>query len=171
MSEPANGNGPYSLPIGQDVYRIVVRLRLVGGLVLLALGLTVLLAAGGFLLRAFRPVDGGVAAVILAGAVAVLALAGGTVALEVTSRKARKAGSLEGAVAVYRLGCAIAGAVNAAAALVALIVLYANGISGGLWIPLAIVLVLNLLGMALAVPRVRQVRRLHYRPTLPISRI
>ena len=53
----------------------------------------------------------------------------------------------------------------------ALAVLAASGVSGGLWLPQLLVLAANVLGLVLAVPRVKHLRALHYRPILPLTRV
>jgi hypothetical protein len=160
-----------AFPAGEHVHRIVAALRLAGGLVVLGLGVVVVLTAIGLIVRAVWPVSGSLGGVIFAGVLAVLALAGGATLLELTGRKAKKADTLEGTVAAYKLGCAIAGAINFLAGMVTVILLFTGGISGGRWVPILIVTTINVFGMVLAIPRVRHVRALHYRPTLPISRV
>jgi len=160
-----------SLPFTEDVHRMVRELRVVGILVSLALLVIVIGGLAGLLFRALRPVRGSFGPAIFAGVVAVLALAAGVVIVEVTNRKARKARSLETTSAIYKTGCLIAGGVGLAAGCVSLVVLLVNGISRGLWLPQVLVLTVNVLELLLAVPRVRHLRRLHYRPVLPVTRV
>ena len=160
-----------AFPPGEEVHRIVAALRLMGFLVVLGLVMLLLATAIGLIVRAARPVEGSLGPVIFAAVVAVAALAAGATLLEVTGQKARKAGTLETTVAVYKLGCAIAGMTNFMGGTITVIVLLTDGISGGRFFPLLLVTAINAVGMVLAIPRVRHVRAMHYRPTLPISRV
>jgi len=159
------------MPFGEDIHRLVRQLRFVAGLIGLALAAVAALAAAGMVLRAARPAEGSFAAVVLAGVIALAALAGGVTALELSTRRAKKAGSLAAAAAAYKIGCIIAGGANFAAGCVTLIVVFTGGVSGGLWLPELLVLAMNLLGLGLAVPRVKHLRQIHYRPTLPVTRV
>jgi len=150
---------------------MVAQLRLVGALVSLALGGVILAALIILIVRIFSPTGGSFGPVATAGVVAIVALAAGLAAIELTSRKAKKAGELETAATLYKIGCVIAGGANFVGGIVTLCVLLSNGVSKGLWIPTLIVLAINLLGLILAVPRVKHLRALHYRPILPVTRI
>ena len=165
---PAAQPGPL---FGGDIHHMVAQLRLVGALVSLALGGVILVGLVILVVRIFSPTDGTFGPVATAGVVAVLALAGGLVTIELTSRKAKKAVDLEAAATFYKIGCVVAGGANFVGGVVTLCVLQANGVSKSLWIPTLIVLALNLLGLILAVPRVKHLRALHYRPILPVTRV
>jgi len=160
-----------SLVVGEDVHRVVKDLRLIGVLAGLAMVLVVVAGLLAVALRAARPVAGGLSAIVLAGIVAVAALAGGATALELWGRHAKRAPDLQHAISAYALGCAVAGGANFLAGAVTVIVVFANGVSGGLWIPDLLVLAISVMGLILAVPRMKHVRELYYRPTLPVSRI
>jgi len=150
---------------------MVSHLRLVGAAVSLALAGVLIAATVLLVVRIVRPVEGSFSAVVGSGVVALLALVGGLVGIELTSRRAKKADTLEAAAAFYKLGCLVSGGVNFAAGLVTLVVLATNGVSNGLWLPQLLVLAVNVLGLILAVPRVKHLRVLHYRPILPLTRV
>ena len=170
MSDPTERSARGVL-IGEDVHRIVRRLRAVGGIIALGLVLVVLVAAAGLVLRLFRPVAGDMSAVLGPAAAAILALAVGAGMLEAFSRKAMHARSLEAAVAAYKLGCASAGVLNFLAGCLTAVVFFTNGVANGLWVPQVLILALNVVGLALALPKMKHLRKLHYRPTLPVTRI
>ncbi len=159
------------LPFGENIHAMVRHLRIVGALVAMALALLVIVGVALIVLRIVWPVSGSIGAVVTAGVIALAALVVGLVAIEKTSRMARKAGSLAGAAARYRMGCIIAGASNSASACVTLAVLGGGGVSNGLWLPILLATALNVLGLILATPRIKHLRSLHYRPVLPISRV
>jgi len=169
MSPPAMQ--PASPLLGEDIHRVTARLRLVAAGIGLALAAVGVVGAVLLVLRALRPVEGRFAAVVAAGAVALAALVGALVALEITGRRAKKAPALAPAAAGYLAGCLIAAGANFAAACVTLVVLGQNGVSAGLWVPTTLVLAVNLLGLLLAIPRVKHLRQLHYRPILPVTRV
>ena len=161
----------YSLSVGKDVYRYISQLRLIGGLIVLALILVILGAFSGIVVRLIRPGEGALSMVLLSGFIGIVALAAGTVAIEVSDRRARKAKTMGDSVAMYRTGCVIAGGSNFVAGLCTVGVIFANGLSDGLWLPMILVAAVNIIGMVLAVPRIKHISRLHYSPTLPCSRL
>jgi hypothetical protein len=168
----SQGDGAKSaVPFMEGVHRTVSRLRLVAAGVWLALALVAGLAVLLVVLRALHPVKGGFAPVVAAGVLALVGLGAGATALGLTDRKARRAGSLGEAANHYRVGCLIAGASNFAVSCVTLGVLWGCGVSGGLWVPQLLVLAVNLLGLLLAVPRLKHLRSLHYRPMLPLTKV
>ncbi len=168
----SQGDGSKSaVPFMEGVHRMVSRLRLVAAAVWLALALVAGLAVLLLVLRALHPVKGGFGPVVAAGVLALAGLGTGAAALGLTDRKARRGASLEEAANHYRIGCLIAGAANFAPSCVTLGVLWASGVSGGLWLPQLLVLAVNLLGLLLAVPRLKHLRSLHYRPMLPLSKV
>ncbi len=161
----------YSLSVGENVHRFTSQLRLIGGLIVLALILVILGAFSGIVVRLIHPRDGALSIVLLSGFIGIVALVAGTAALEVSDRRARKAKTMGDSVAIYRTGCVIAGGSNFVAGLCTVGVIFANGLSDGLWLPMILVAVVNIIGMVLAVPRIKHISRLHYSPTLPCSRI
>ncbi len=161
----------YSLSLGKDVHRFTSQLRLVGGLIVLALILVILGAFSGIVVRLIHPREGALSIVLLLGFIGIVALAAGTVAIEVSDRRARKAKAMGDAVAIYRTGCVIAGGSNFVAGLCTVGVIFANGLSDGLWLPMILVLSVNTLGMVLAIPRIKHISRIHYSPSLPYSRL
>lgn len=161
----------FSLSVGEDVHRAVRQLRLMGGLMVLALLLVVLAAAAGAVIRLVHPRQGQLSAVVVSGLVGIAALAAGVAVLEVVTRRAKAAETLALAVAAYRRGCVIAGGLNFVAGLYTVSVIFANGPANGLWVPQVLIVAVNVLGMVLAVPRVKHLRRLHYSPTLPYSHV
>ncbi|KPK83790.1 MAG: hypothetical protein AMJ81_07330 [Phycisphaerae bacterium SM23_33] len=161
----------YSLLSNEEVRAALQAVRMLAGLVLGGLVLVVVLGAAGVAVRLLRPVDGHMGPIVLAGTVGFLLLAGAIVVLEVSGRRAGRAQTLERAVLAYRGGCAVGGGLNFLGGVVTVIVIFANGVSGGLWVPAVLVLALNSLGLVLAVPRLKHIRRLHYSPTLPVTRV
>ncbi|MHC4715382.1 MAG: hypothetical protein ACYS5V_00280 [Planctomycetota bacterium] len=155
----------------EGVNRSVRRLRLIGAVIALCLAMLLIAAAAAMGLRAFVPIEGTMTAALIAAAVAVAALGGGAAALEGYGRRARKAESMEAAVGAYSTGCIVAWLGNLTAGAVTICVIVLNGVGSGLWIPQLLVLALNVLGLALAMPKMKHLRELHYRPTLPVSRV
>jgi hypothetical protein len=154
-----------------DVFVVLKSLRVLAGLTVLGIVVLALAGAGGFLLRGSYPVTGGTGVVALIGVVAILCLGGGMAMLELSSRKAKAAGSFKPAAQAYRSGCRGAAGLNFLAGALTVAGIYSNGISNGLWIGQGIILGLNLLGLVLATPRVKHLRDLHWRPTLPVTRV
>jgi len=169
--EPSADSATAPLPVAENLRRTVGRLRLGAGLLELALVLVAATAALGMVVRARSPVAGALWPVVLAVVVALAALAGGAVALELTARKVKKAKTLPAAATWYKTGCLIAGGANLVAACLSLVVLFANGISGRLWLPQVLALAANLLGLFLAIPRLKHLARFHQRAILPIARL
>ena len=168
----SQGDGSRSaVPFMEGVHRTVSRLRLVAAAVWLALALVAGLAVLLVVLRVLSPVQGSLAPVVVAGVLALAGLGAGAIALGLTDRKARRGRSLEEAANHYRVGCLIAGASNFAVSCVTLGVVWACGLSGGLWVLQLLVLAVNLLGLTLAVPRLKHLRALHYRPMLPLTKV
>jgi len=169
--QPPQAPRPTGLPFGEDIHRMVAQLRLAGAAVSLSLAGVVIAAVVLLVVRISRPVAGSFSTVVVAGVIALAALVGGLVAIELTGRRAKKADTLEAAAAGYKLGCLLSGGLNLAAACVTLVVLATAGVSRGLWVPQLLVLAVNVLGLILAVPRVKHLRALHYRPILPLTRV
>jgi len=157
MSDPTQATGRPVLLSG-SVGRSVRRLRVLGALIALGAVVLVIAAAVAGAVRIFLPVAGTMGAVIVAVAAAVAALAVGAVALEVLGRRARGARSMEAAVADYSAGCVVAAVANLAAGAVTVGVVAVSGISGGLWVPAALVLALNVLGLVMAMPKMKHLR-------------
>ena len=161
----------YSLLPGHDVQGIVKDLRRVGAAVGVAMALVVGLGVAAVVVRALRPVGGGMAPVVVVGVAGLAALGGAMALLEITGRRARRADTLRRAASTYKVGCAAAGALNFLAGCATVAVVFANGVSGGLWVPAVLILALNALGLVLALPRIKHLRSLHYSPTLPVTRV
>ena len=152
------------LPFGQEVNRLLRRLRGIAALMGLAAVLLMLVGAALILVRLAWPVPGGVSQVLIGGAVAFGAFAAGATVMEVVARRTAAAKSFERAIVIYQAGGIVAAGLNFAATLFTLHTIVAAGVSGGLWMAQALVLTLNATGLYLTLPRVRRLRRLHYRP-------
>jgi hypothetical protein len=152
------------------VHRAVKRVHVLGTILVAALVLAVLAAVVAIMVRTYRPVVGTRQPVVLAGLVALAALGGGVVLTECASRRARSSKELAQAVTAYLGGCFGAGASNLLAWIISVGVLLANGISHMLWLPTLMVLGLNFVGVLLALPRVKHLRRLYYSPSLPFQK-
>ena len=161
---------PLPLDAGEEVYSSLRKVRLVAGLIVLGMVLVTLAAGVGIVIRLARPVGGGVALVIVVAAAAVVSLASGALLLELAARKAHRADSLRLAAEAYQSGSALAGTINLLAGCLTVGSIFSSGLSGGLWLPKLLVLGMNLVGMAICIPRLRRLRELHYRPTLPYTR-
>ncbi len=170
MSETTQTTGATAL-LSEGVSRSVRRLRAMGAIIALLLVVLLLAAAGAMVFRALSPVAGTMTKALIAAGVAVAALALAVVVLETYSRRAKKAGAMESAVGAYSTGCVVAAVANLAAGAVTVGVIVVNGVGGGLWVPELLVIGLNVLGLVMAMPKMKHLRDLHYRPTLPGSRI
>lgn len=160
----------FTMPTGTDVHLSMKRLRSVAGVMALGTVAVFLGAGAGMAVRLARPVRGGLAWVLVAGGVGLVALIVGLGLLVWGNRQAKRAEAIKAAAGAYLTGCAVAGAANFAAGVVTVGAIFSNGLSKGLWVPQVLVLAVNLLGLVLAVPKVEHLRRLHYSPTLPTSR-
>jgi len=160
----------FAMPTGTDVHLSTKRLRSVAGVMVLAAGAVLIAAGAGIAVRLAHPVRGGLAGVLLAGGVSLVALIVGLCLLVWGSRQAKRAEAIKAAAGAYLTGCAVAGAANFIAGVVTVGAIFGNGVSKGLWVPHVLILSVNVMGLVLAVPKVGYLRRLHYSPTLPTSR-
>ena len=156
-----------------QTHRALARLRLLDLVILLGL-LAVLAAAGWALAGAAGRADGApgrLGPIIWTGLAALAALGLGSAILEITSARARRLNDLDRCAAAYLGGCAGAAALNLLAGALTVRTILANGVANGLWLLAGLCLCLNVVGTVLTLPRLRHLRSLHYRPTLPITRI
>jgi hypothetical protein len=157
---------------GGELHQAVRRFHLVAGGIVAALAGVVLGSVIAMLVRAARPiadaqVSGGKGAILWGGLASVLALAAGLAAIELFGRHARRIGPLIRATAAYVTGCLVAAGVNLIAGIVTIALIAANGVGNMLWLPELLLVVLNALGMLLAIPRVAHLRTFKNVPLLP----
>ncbi|OPX21925.1 MAG: hypothetical protein B1H04_05810 [Planctomycetales bacterium 4484_123] len=69
------------------------------------------------------------------------------------------------------MGCVVAGMANLVAGGITVAVIFRSGVGGRLWMAEVLLLALNVLGLATAMPKMKHLRALHYRPVLPASRL
>ena len=162
---------PRGVLLGEEVHTTVQRLRAVGAIIALGTTALVATAAAALVWRAFHPTSGGTALLAAAAGVSILALGGGLTALELLGRRAKRADSLAGAVSAYKTGCIAASAANFLAGGLTVAAIFHIGIGGRLWMAELLLLALNVLGLATAMPKMKHLRALHYRPVLPTSRL
>jgi hypothetical protein len=109
--------------------------------------------------------------ILLVGVLALAAFLAGMGVVEKYSAQAKQATSFEAAAVLYRTGCGIAVAANAASVVVTVIVLFANGVNKDLLLPCLLVVALHLIALAMAMPRMKTLRKLHHPLKLPFARI
>jgi hypothetical protein len=164
--------GPtFPMLLEEGVHRVVRKVRLAQAVLALGLGGVLLTAAVGAIVRIKAPTDGGLAGPLTAGVLGIAALTVGLIVLRISERSVTRSPAIQDAAASYLVGCWIAGGLNLLAGAVTAIVVFANGVSNGLWLPTLLVLVLNVTGSALALPRVKHFRRMFYSPSLRCARL
>lgn len=169
-----NAGSERTVPRGildEGIYRAVRRLRVLQGLLVLALCVLVLMGIVGVFIGLGRSAGGGLVAVLPAGIIAVVALVAGLVKIGSSEERAKKTEGFEAASGVYEIGCWIGGGMNFVAGCIMAGVVFVNGTGKGLWVPSVLALAISAVGMILAMPRIRRLRRLFYSPTLPVARV
>jgi hypothetical protein len=111
--------------------------------------------------------ESGLLLVIVAGGLALVGMFGGQVLMGVAERRAGRADSFAAAGEAYLQGVWLCGGLNLAAAAFTLVVLLAAPPAGRAWVEMAIVGVVNLIGLLLSLPRRGRLRQLFYSPSLP----
>ena len=168
---PAPKRQVYSLTVGKDVHRLTGQLRLIGGLIILALIIVIVGALTGIVVRILNPRAGGTSMVLISGLFAVATLFGGAAVIEAANRRAKKAEEMSDSIALFRTGCAISSVLNFLAGLWGVVSIFSNGLGNGLWLPQILVVAVSVIGMFLSIPRLKHISKLHYSPSLPCSRI
>lgn len=164
--------GPtFPMLLEEGVHRVVRKVRIAQAVLALGLGVVLLTAAVGAIVRVKAPTDGGLAGPLTAGVLGIAALTMGLIVLRISEKGVTRSPAIQDAAASYLVGCWIAGGLNLLAGAVTAAVVFANGVSNGLWLPTLLVLVLNATGSALAMPRVKHFRRMFYSPSLPYARL
>ena len=110
-------------------------------------------------------------AIVPAGVIAIAGLIAGLVVVASFEKRAKQTEGIEAASGAYRTGCWIAGGISFGAGVVTIIIIFITGVGGGMWVPALLALAINLTGVLMAAPRIKRLRRLFYRPALPIARL
>ena len=165
------GAPTFPMLLEEGVHRVVRKVRIAQAVVALGLAVVVLVAAAGVIARVKAPTDGGLAALLAAGALGIASLTIGLIVQRISEKRVTRSPAIREAAASYLAGCWIAGGLNLLAGVVTAAVIFANGVSNGLWLPALLVLVLNVTGSALTLPRVKYFRRMFYSPSLRYARL
>ncbi len=160
------------VPMIQDegVHRVIRRMRIIQALLILGLSVLILIAAVG-VLTGLKRSSIGLGVFIFPAIWALVALVVGLSLVGVFAKRAKRTEAFEAAGRLYGTGCSTAGGINLAAGCFTVSALFRNGADEGLWVPAVLLLVINALGVILAVPAIKQLRRLFYTPSLPVARV
>ena len=169
MNNITKSQSVLSLLISRKVSKILTQLRIIAAVIIIAGIIIVALAGWGILGGLDKPTSSQHYLLILAGAVGGIALLAGIVIVEITDRQAKRLQDLEAAILKYRFGCLITGAVNLSAGVLTVIAIFITGAADGLWLPEALIIILNATGMILAIPKFKDIRRLSSNVIPPCS--
>ncbi len=175
MGNTSQNHRTFSLLIGKEVGRILTQLQVIAASMIIALIIIVVAAGWGILSGLGSSVDRSLrtrnqlAILAIVGAIGLIALLAGAVAVEISDRQARKLQDLKKAILKYRFGCLAAGIANFIAGALTVTAIFITRPADGLWLPEVLIVMLNAVGMSLAIPRFKHIRRLHSNMIPPCS--
>jgi hypothetical protein len=168
--QPPASSGPCAGPT-PGVYQATRAVVLAALLSAAAVVIVAALAVVAVFFRLSHPAQSNAWPTVCSGIGAIIAIVAGLVIMGWSIERIKRAESFELAAAIYARSCLTSVAMNSAAGVLAILVIFLNGLAGHLWLPDVLVVCVTLLGLILSVPRLKRLRKMHYTPSLPYVRI